>query len=344
MTNSITTCYNDLRSLIQNAAPRLISDGDELTDAIEASGVVVSPAPRRLELGAAQLLHTLLGHIPANPSKSMNTRLLAESYVYAASSPRSDQGNEVINRSKESTTAFIERLIRAAQDQRQRVLASSVDGESDDALLSLAVASFPSEKFFVVRGSRGVGKTYYLNHIVSSYRQRLDDEKVVWVRLNLPVSRNFDDKIEHWVDSQIVKILLRYYDPESKYFDKTKTLKMPVYQSFIDSINNLADTEPKSDLLEQLSYIRSIFMERGEEEDISPTLVSLRICALCHNFCHDNRLGIIVVFDGFDRLDYDIHSSRRFSIIRDQLQKYSTSGANTGRIYVVVTRTYTFEK
>ena len=194
----------------------------------------------------------------------------------------------------------------------------------------------------MLKGARGIGKTFFLNYLLSKYSDILDEKKIIWVRINLPVSRNFDDKLDHWIEAQITKVLIRNYDEDSQYIQKPQHKRLNLLAHLRDwakSESNDHEREIKRKAVERLERIYAF--GKGDT-DISPEIVPMDVCGEVRRYAEENGLGFIIVFDGFDRLDYDTKNERRFRILRQGLERLATGAADSGFVYLCVTRTNTF--
>lgn len=308
-----------------------------LEDIIADSGVV-DAAFSAAKSGVSNILYRYIGHIPANPNNEIDTRLLQHSYVYS----KGQRGQPAVNESRESVERFLSRLMGAASLERLR--ATPRGNQAGSTLKDVEVDARVRDRFTVLKGPRGCGKTFFLNHVLSKYTDTLNESRIVWIRLNLPISRGFDDDLEHWIGAQITKILVRYYDLKSAFngSDSTRPLLELVDHLHAWALENL-DNEaiPTPDMIQRVEDV--LLSPAGTDADISPDLVPHALCSEVRRFALNQGLGFIIVFDGFDRLDYDADSSERFNKIQRGLERLATGTANSNAAYLCVTRTNTFK-
>lgn len=292
--------------------------------------------------GIADIVFKKVGHIPANPTHELNTRMLRESYVFASESPSHIENDAVVNRSKEVAMAFIQELIEAAKIERDRALATTTRNR-DESIGGIAKDSKSRERFFVLRGARGIGKTYFLNYLLSEFAQKLDQQRVIWVRINLPTSREFDERLDHWVEAQTTKILVRYYDKESDFSRIPKKDRISVIEHLRLWAGKYSDADSRPNRIATVERICDVFAKRGSDRDISPEIVPIDVAAEVRRYALSQGLAFVVVFDGFDRLDYDAKNQKRFNRLVQGLERLATGSANANAVYLCVSRTHTFK-
>ena len=166
-----------LDSPIRNLSSILPDKENKWTDAVSVS---LKKTP---SLSSFSSLHTgfnrtshiynRLGHIVVNPQNLYNTEALTETYAYKYTdgSPH----DSIANYNPASTEKFVNDLIDAAKLQRKFFLREIPD------YTGMRLAS-PS---YILYGKRGIGKTFFLNHILSRFHHYFDTKNIIWVRVNL---------------------------------------------------------------------------------------------------------------------------------------------------------------
>lgn len=161
-------------------------------------------------------------------------------------------------------------------------------------------------RFFLI-GDPGVGKTIFLNYLVSSYHLDFDDNDTVYIRVDF--TKSFNDKLE-FIDAlylQGAKILKKYYYDEFKlssedfkHFIRLKFMqtKLKNGKASIDITSDKIDTYLKE--FDELLYESS----NPINESLGRYLFDYVVEVMKHNF--------IFIFDGFDSL----------SISHLKIQKY----------------------
>src|ERR1041385_5001327 len=271
-----------------------------------------------------------LGHISVNPSKSENNFFLKRAYVYAAHSGSMEEKKFAVNNSEDQAHAFLSELVAAAHIERDRSL---------NPIASAArLRSSRIRKWFSLTGERGVGKTFFLNHLFSKESSFLDAQNTVWVRINLVLNHGYDKDLPAWIYAQTAKILLRYYDQDSTYRTK-ETIVYPFYSDLVDWLEK-QNLQPdyKHLLMGRLFRMRQTFIEKASDEDIAPELCDIVLCKQLFLLARELGLSFIVVLDGFDRLDNDAMSRARFRELSTEVEKLCINSPALGAAFLVVSR------
>lgn len=284
------------------------------------------------------LILNWLGHISVNPSKPINSRLIRKSYVYTGNDDA--EGVSAVNQDPATARSFLDKLIEASKKE----LVRSTEFSENQSPESYQLGNF--NQTFILTGERGVGKSFFLNHMLSEYVNYLDENNVIWIRINLVAQHMFDNDVIGWVHAQVAKVLLRYYDESSDYATRSPRLKHGFYHYLYSWLEEQGEVigRNKQDLLEKLMRMHSAFCKRGSDEDISPALCSSPICQELYRYARlERKLSFIVVFDGFDRLDRDMLQRARFRQLEQQLQPLMVNKPAHGAVFVFVTRNGTFD-
>lgn len=330
----ITRIGDEAERLLCKAFP-----GDRVyTDAIEAvhgdNGVEV------------QLLHddlnshvmARLSHVPVNPSNKEIRNFITSSYVYPESVEK--QRGETPNRSAESVGEFVDYMISRSKIELNGYLASiSSGGGSAKQLPNL-------NQPIVVTGARGVGKSFFFSHAISLHNDKLDEEKVVWIRINLVNDYGYDSNLIGWIHAQAMKILLRYYGINSKYRTKEDVYCTDFSKhlfGWIDQQEHLPDAT-RTTMQEKLANLLGIFCDPAYDRDINPVICPDLLCAEVFRFAREDLgLSFVVVLDGFDKLDSDSFHKSRFDALEEQVARFVGSRTPQGLQLIVASRNTTFE-
>jgi hypothetical protein len=280
-----------------------------------------------------------LGHIPVNPSRDKyNTKALKETYVYFNDS-KEESSNESVNQNSKSSDLFLEDLIGLAHRQRDYIYDSSIINPTGNIL---------SDRPFILHGSKGLGKTFYLNHFYSKYFKELDDNHVLWIRINLVDDYPCNDKeeiIEHWIDAQLTKIVLRYYDKKSDYYNYSNPKKypleiIPVLRKEIYDDGELSEME-KKDYIYHIDEIKDSYRKKGPERVLKEKLVNPFIAQKIKRIVAEKGYSLIVALDGYDRLEITKSYKERFETIQPQVVKLLQTHERLGFALLVVSRSRT---
>lgn len=296
--------------------------------------------------GRDDYIRRRLGHIIVNPHNENSTEALKKVYVYATDvSPDCERiDNTYINKSPANTDAFMQDLISRAKEARQQLLGRGAPDPTD--LRDHAAR----DSHIIVHGKRGCGKTFFLNHLLAKYSETLDEEKVLWVRLNLvegfegDIPSDFKFDLVHRIYAQTAKIVLRYYDPESEHYrkDKPKPRSLPLMESLRDFVREkYKDKESRIYRMDELVNMQYAFGTKGVDPQISPALVPRPIGEALFHLVLQKGYSVICVLDGLDRLESSAHHKRRFQQLFDAAVNLTNSQGNLGIAIVSVTRTNT---
>ncbi|HEX8514471.1 MAG TPA: hypothetical protein VF688_15355 [Allosphingosinicella sp.] len=268
-----------------------------------------------------------LEHITVNPKNKFKTFMLSGAYVY--SRPDSDNVNkEIVNANRDSAKEFAKSLVAVA------------DSEWLLAQKRSAVPVARVGRVTILTGEKGSGKTYFLNHLFSACSTYFDEQKTVWVRVNLSRDKNFGEDLTHWYQAQAAKILLRYYERTSTGNDERIQPQIDILGPLNDWASKLPDRHRvKTD--ERISRLISMFCEKGPDSPLTPAIFPPDISEKIFSIALASGLRFIIVFDGYDSLDCDRLSRSRFRSMSKQLRTLVSNPSRAGIAIVVVCRTET---
>lgn len=285
------------------------------------------------------LVMTRLGHVSVNPSNRDISSFINQSYVHPDSDLSPEREGVFVNGSEDDISEFVNELIHAAETERKKSITSDeIDAGVDK--------QYPNREVFMITGDRGVGKSFFLNHVVSKHIDHLDENNVVWIRINLVADHGFDDDIQGWIQAQIAKILLRYYDESSEIAKEKKHLRHDYMDYLFSWIQNHEDLDEnqKSTNFDKLMRLKAAFCKRDSDRSIGPVLCPSWICQELYRYARA-ELGIsfVVVFDGFDRLDRDTMHRERFIKLQSEISRLVSGNTSHGAALMIVTRQSTID-
>ena len=289
-------------------------------------------------------IYRRLGHLAVNPSRKSSTEALLSSYAFPSDSATGRA--QVANESKEAASNFVDSLIDLAKNQLD--LWQSALSRPDSVEYQLS-----SPNLTLLIGARGSGKTFFLNYLLSRHHTRLNDQRVVWVRLDL-TQRFFlraEDlesvPIEDWVYAQATKILYRYYD-ETSIYSNDKPVRLQIDSVLRNHIASLPDTsEEKEALNEKRRKMRELFpiVDQGgahkaasAEAPLSQGLVPSDLGLVVVNYALRKGYAFIVVFDGLDVLDSSLREHLTFLRYNAAVQRLARDHGRLGMTYVAAMR------
>ena len=263
---------------------------------------------------AVQEAIVLLKGIPANPSKSGQSALIRDAYVFAG------RGGDYVNSSEQAAAAFLARVV-----SRAKLLANRRARPAEQL-------SMGNRQFFILKGSRGCGKTFFQNYLFSRFTTTLSGARCIAIRITLTRDRGLDSDIEGWFYLQAAKIVLRYYDPQSARFN-TSNFEIPAY-SWLES-------ECDESQAQELQAMKEAFMGHAGARNLSA--LNRTLADKIYRYC-ESTLGVsfICLIDGFDRLGRDGDASRRFERLKSSVRQLLQPDVSVGAAFVIAMRNSTF--
>ncbi len=273
------------------------------------------------EYTPGQYIHDRFGHITVNPQNDDTTDALIKSYV-----TREQKGRNSIfvNHSPDSIREFLEELIGLAEQERNY-------SHRHQATIT------------VLHGPKGSGKTFFLNHILARYSPDFDRRHILWVRVNLTADFS-NNKLRHWIYAQCTKVLLRYYDPISDYYNKNKPKDIPLsMREHLEHFVNESQSNPnvRQRQLTSIQQMCQIFQKTKRDEKISPSLIPLMLAREAFYYALEQGYRIIVALDGLDLLEATASHCRKFAELYKQAIELAHSFDPFQAAILVVTRTNT---
>lgn len=335
-----TQPINDVLARLLDAPlknPRLLSrlSSDRLDPV--SSAIARNPRSAKSPDKESRSEHILkrLGHISVNPSDPFNTQAITGTYAYRNPISSATQLDEArfINENEALTDEFVRLLIEEAE--RQHYVATQLTTGRAEAVNA-------SRRIFVLHGSRGVGKTFFLNFALSKWSGRLDEGNVVWVRIDCV--KNFPPKNDliKWIYAQTAKILLRYYDSRSLLY-RAKSIDISALsldEEIHRYLHTLPGDLPKSEMHAWVR-MKEVFWKHAPEQPLSESFVSEHIARHIFHYLLNHGFKFVVILDGFDRLEATHDSSNKFQLLVQNVLDLGSSGEPIGFPLVVVMRSNT---
>ncbi len=146
--------------------------------------------------GFFQTLKKALSHRRATPK---NKEIFKKEYVWANTSEEgaNTTNRNIVNYSEEDAEKFLDRLISGA-------ISAYKKKENNDNKTSRR------DRFFLMLGDRGVGKTFFINYLFSVYSEKLINKKTIWIRISL-VSRRKGWNVSERLYRKSVRIIFEKY-------------------------------------------------------------------------------------------------------------------------------------
>ena len=278
-------------------------------------------------------IHRRLGHIIVSPKDKYNTNALREVYVYETD--HKIVNSHFVNYNFESTEHFVNSIIEKAKTIEKDF------SENNPIDLSGRKAASAWTQCFILYGKRGIGKTFYLNHLMSKFTDMFDEKKVLWIRINL-INEFTEGDIDlmEWLNTQLAKIIFRYYDPNSRYFKKrVNDLKVDATDALYKYVNDeIRDKELRLILKEDIEIIKKVFQSTWVEP-VRKGLVKKLLGRVLQDYLISNGFSIVYVLDGLDRMEPLPNHENKFNKILNALLGILNSGKIPNCFFLIVTRT-----
>jgi hypothetical protein len=314
-----------------SANEKLVRLADVAGRTLRAIPTVQTTGQRNAEVPHTRALGALFGPIRVNPHSKQRTDLILRSYVHGTRPlPPSYENAQPVNGSDQEVEQFVHQTVARAREH--------------DASLNHTTSS-KSKRFDVVIGERGVGKTFFQNFLLSKYSAKFDEQTVLFVRINLLREFYRDEShinIDHWIKSQIAKVICRYYDSESpppRASSKPPQLQLPCKTLILTSLEKLPFDDGK--VRESARHMLNLFRLTNEraEMDMDSTTVDPHIGnTIFQAVVEKLGMAIIVIVDGLDLLGYTELSKVRYNATLKALASYLSSDTPLYRYHLIFIR------
>lgn len=297
----------------------LVSVNQPLSDSITTQmGIGANAEPffgLRPERTPMEYILNRLGHLSANPSDAERVELLKQVYVYVRPDDRSRIDTEYPNWNLPSASQFIKDLVLMSHEERD---------------LYLRKTGGPRQ-VVVIHGPRGVGKTFFTNHVFTLFNEDLTRNDVIWIRINIPDNFGGDDPdIIHWLRSKVCLVVFRYYQDN------------PKLKGLVSDTEKYIQTQPEHlriKLSENLANIDAMFSKWEGPEKLTEETVDQLIARHLVDQIIKRDFSFIYIIDGLDRLDITPRQEYKIRNVHKRLATLVDRDTLLGGCYVLVTRT-----
>jgi hypothetical protein len=276
-----------------------------------------------------------LGHLIINPTKRpASTQALVDAYVYDSNRIES------LNSSPATVDSFIDEAIADAKENR--------DNSSATNLQSTPPPRYRMKKTIrLLVGRRGVGKTFFLNHLLAKYSSKFDQQRVIWVRLNLVDDFGDNSNLQHWIYAQTTKLVLRYYCQDSnlaKALPPENLLDcVQALRTYVDETAQLGETVRLS-RAEIVENLLNVFVKNTSDESVTPSLIPEPVSRHIWTHAVSQGYSFIVAIDGLDRLESSLSSGSKFDSLVRGLGAILSAAENSACLLIVACRQKTAQQ
>jgi hypothetical protein len=298
-----------------------------------------SPQSSRLSsIWRGDNISQILRPLTVNPNDKDKTSIINYTFCFG-----SDQNTETsktvrsININKESLDRFISEIIDISKSRRLANKRPPLQAKYNN-------------RFEIIEGKKGVGKTHLQNYIMSYYSNQFDKNRIIWVRINL--IRNFGNNnnidIRYWLRCQMSKILLRYYDINSKYYQKkdiSLTFDWKTHLTRFVQRNNIHGVEVIVKKLTRLETMIRRLQEIGLNQEISSEWMDEDLVdEIYRTALVDLEISPIFIVDGIDLLTEQKSAKIRYTHRIVSLEKYLSQIDGDLAYSLIFMRPKTFEQ
>ncbi len=309
-------------------------------DAVDAQ-VPDEDQPDLPELDTRQAyIYDRVGQWAGNPHDLERTEALVRTYVF----DRDDYALDAltVNRNEESARAFVNLLINLALKEK--------------AMLHAGDASTRANRYFVfLHGKHGSGKTFLINYLLARYARLLDDSRVIWVRVDM--NEAFDGNVLHRIYAQVTKLIMRYYDPKSHWYQRPIYSYDPTIRQFVGCVGKPIELSVADDLR---AYVRSAAVaeearpgyfeaidnmvkafQGSIKESLTGELVPQPLGRRAFAYARDQGYAFVVLIDGLDKLEATAVNQSRFKRLMKETVQLARQEEASGFALVIISSTST---
>jgi hypothetical protein len=283
--------------------------------------------------GFASEISDHLRHITVNPNNDFLSAMIKSSYVFS-NQVNLDDGDFAVNSSEASVRKFTLDLIESAK----RELALSL--EPSDRLKAKAPTM---NCVHLLHGDRGIGKTFFLNYLLTSQEELLTFNKTIWVRLNFVYASGYEDNLVAWMHAQAAKIALRYYDQSSEHKGPRCIDVLGLLTAWIEDPNEKFSELQKGEYKHSIQLMKTAFGKLGRDRSISKTLCNEVVCENIYYLLRSQGWSFVFVLDGFDQLDVSPDQIGKFERLKTSILAFISMRSNFGAAVLIVSRSNTLE-
>ncbi len=247
-----------------------------------------------------RLLEDVFSHTRANPSIPGNRERMNALYAFPDATGDGDRHEQrFVNRNREAVEAFLTELIQLARENRAMHELKKSDSISAD--LSSEASSLLNRSRVILVGDKGIGKTTFLNYVLDEFIEKMDESRVIWVRIDLtrPYMRV---GLLNWLHWQTLKVIFRYID--GKKLDVNLSDQNPQFVARVES--EVADTMVVGQAFQVLHDAKKLLLIEGSPDQYGflktqKTRTWIYEAVFAH-LVEDLGIGFIFVIDGLDKL------------------------------------------
>jgi len=258
-----------------------------------------------------------LGHLSANPSDQDRANILEKAYVYLSEVDNNEKWKIYPNYSESTSKEFIDELIKLSWEEK----------------IQYRKKTKGPRNIFILSGERGLGKTIYINHLLTKYNSYLNKNKVIWVRLDLSLNYGTEKpEVRDLFLSKLVKIIFTYY------------LDLPEFANLISELkkyfnkDRYNDAEIRLKFHENIQILYNKFHEKKGSRKITTNLIYKDVAEQVLDYAIKADYSFLFILDNFDKLDITPYHSAKFTHYFHQLDTITDPDDRSGAALLVVTR------
>jgi hypothetical protein len=289
----------------------------------------------KTSLAFTRLLAGYLNKVSVNPNDPLRTSLIEKYFVLGREESEAESIEGIpINSSEDSIESWVKRWVTHAKNISNEYRPNTDLNDANEFVSRIEPDNTP--RFQIVLGERGVGKTFFQNFVLTKYCNYFDTQKVIWVRINLVRAFGSDD-LNFWIKSQIAKVLTRYYDIESKRYNKNRKHDIAFHFSETLSTKMRSASEQRRDTATRMLEIFR-YENPASDRDINAAWVDPAAVDYIFERALEDGVGFIVVIDGLDLLDHSEGLKRNFEEQLERVRTYLSESTPLWRFNLIFMR------
>lgn len=301
------------------------------------------------------------GPLEANPNNPGNIAAQRTLYTFPPTSGSyqwegsilNDKAFQNINRSDTIVEKLAQELSDLAQENRYLYEMKFLKQDTDKYDLASRRTHISRHSKILLIGTRGSGKTVFINYLMSAKHHIFTKNKVLWFRIDL-TRGNFN--LQEWMRWQMLHVLFKYYDETPTNAQNYINLELTGVntqlrhrishyrsgQDFGESYPGYFDSF-KNRLKYDINYTKIKASNVGEEDDFSQTIPASIFKGIWDYLTIDKQLGILFVIDGLDQLGLTEEDSIEFNAKLEDVRNYILNPEAEQAAYLITMRFETYQ-
>jgi len=309
---------NNITITLDNSVPkyRSIHNYEEL-QSYDSKGNRPQQTKPLPDIGLPITLKNIFQHVRAGRATAS---LLKDIYVM----PQSERSENIyfdtdsftINDSIHNVKNFIRHIGKQVSNLRHEFIGSNSSNNSGIEGPQIQDNGYYSKSNgrYVLVGQKGYGKTFFINYLLSCFAKQLDEQNLIWVRIDLTKPINLwsvQDRLHHQTVMIVLEKYIRDNERHNFSFEGLKKFLQNKYQ----------DNNKVSDIIESLEDVSEIpeshFEDIGirnntDNRALTKTKVRTSLFKDIQTYCVEAGYGFMYVLDGLDQIVPSTYHAERY--------------------------------